>query len=276
MSDVVPRSNIVENPEMCERFFKEALRVTNSLKYRFFSVFEQMTSEDVVMECFLKVLKYNISYDETKNCKFETFVRIIVTSQLTDELKKLSASKRSAVCISLDSEVPGAEGDDEVTTLYNVVGDTKSQYYFEYLETKRDLCEIEKELSDTCDELLNSLLDLSEEGYSLSDIALISEVDRVELRQRLQNIKRVYYNRCEGTSVQISDILYGDDELRERKKEDLMSIAYMIRDEITGVRLSDVVRLVLRDYSYQRISERLNMSIYDIQRFLSKYEAVRI
>ena len=55
-----------------------------------------------------------------------------------------------------------------------------------------------------------------------------------------------------------------------------MSIASMIRDEITGVSLSDVVRLVLRDYSYQRISERLNMSIYDIQRFLSKYEAVRI
>ena len=58
--DVVPRSNIVSDLDMCKRFFKEALRVTHSLRYRYFSVFEQMTAEDIVMECFLKVLKAKI------------------------------------------------------------------------------------------------------------------------------------------------------------------------------------------------------------------------
>ena len=134
MQDVVPArsSNIINDLDMCKRFSKEALRVTNSLKYRYASVFEHMTSEDIVMECFVKVLKGDISYDNSKGCKFETFVRMLVSCQLIDELKRLSASKRSGVCMSLDSDVPGVEG-EETNTLYNTIGDTRSQYYFDYL-----------------------------------------------------------------------------------------------------------------------------------------------
>ena len=273
--DVVPRSsNIISDIELCERFYKEALRVTNSLKYRYFSVFEQMTPEDIVMECYVKVLKGNISFDDSKGCKFETFVRMIVTCQLTDELKRLSASKRSGVCISLDSEVPGVDG-EETNTLYNTIGDTRSQYCFDYSEVMKDLYDIERELSG-CETLMNSIIEMCEEGYTPADISLISYIDRRDIKQKLQDIKKVYYNRCEGTSVLISEILYGDDTVREQRQNDLLSIASFIIDDITGVRLSDVIKLVLKDYSYQGISEKLNMSISDIKRFLSKYETIMI
>ena len=276
MQDVVPseRSNIVDDAAMCKRFFQEALRVTNSLKYRYFSVFEQMTSEDIVMECFLKVLKGGISYDSSKGCKFETFVRMIVTCQLTDELKRLSASKRSGICMSLDSEIPGTD-EEESNTLYNTIGDTHSQYLFDYSEVRRDLYEIDRELS-ICNGTLDSILELSEMGYSISDISSMSNLEKKDIKQRLQNIKNIYLNRCKGTSVQISDILYGDEDLREKRKSDLLSVASLIVDDVTGVRLVDIIKLVLNDYSYKAISDKLNISVCDVKRFLSKYEVVSI
>ena len=276
MEDNVPKSsNIINDSVMCQRFFKEALKVTNSLKYRYFSVFEQMTAEDVVMECFVKILKGNISFDESKKCKFETFVRLIVTSQLTDELKRLSASKRSGICLSLDSEVPGMDNDEESSTLYNTIGDTRSQYYFEYSEIQKDLYDIDKELR-VCEGITESVLRLCEDGYSVSDISEICHIDRGSIKQKLQDIRSIYFNRCEGTSMLISEILYGDDDTLDKWKSHLLLVSSHIIDEITGVKLSDIIKLVIKDYSYKGIGEKLNISESDVRRFLTECEGVRI
>ena len=276
MSDSVPRSsNIINDAEMCQRFYREALRVTNSLRYRFFTVFEQMTSEDVVMECFVKILKGDISFDDSKNCKFETFVRMIVTCQLTDELKSLGASKRSGVCIPLDSEVPGIDGDGETNTLYNTISDERSKFLFDYSEIRRDLRDVE-ELISVNEDIIESIIELREDGYSASEISRISNIEAGEVRKRLQDIKSLYLNRCEGTSMTISDILYGDEETLESKKSLLLSVTSRIVDDITGTKLSDIIKLVLKNHSYKSIGECLNISEFDVRRFLTKYEEVLI
>ena len=122
-------SNLINDIEMTKKFNSVAYSVARSLRTKYFSLYDYMSEDDVVMECWSKILSTDICFDETRNCKFESFVRIIVNSVCLDLCRKI---RKHEVVSSLDYVFSFEDGEN--TTLADFIPDCTVEDIFKDIE----------------------------------------------------------------------------------------------------------------------------------------------
>ena len=273
-------TNLTKDAETIKKFNEEALRAIRILKHRFYIVFESMDDEDVVSECWKKILSQNISYDESKS-KFSSFVMMIVTSKLTDLARTAGGSTKVKNAISLDRTV--SVGVDKVDSVpyENTVKNRKAEQDFNLIEIFSEVDELSSIFTEIPN--LKKVLYLIGEGSTINEVIEDTGVDLNLLTVAKRVIRDIYRNRKEGKAVPMYEILYFESQkwdeksfVDESRREYLLEFCKLIRDDNTGINLSKVVRMVLRDFSYKSIAKKLGIDEIILQRFVEKYECVLI
>lgn len=268
-----PRCNLLSDPKLTVRFQEEALKVTRSLKYKFYNVFDQMSEEDVVSECWIKIIQQNISFDDTRNCKFESFVRMIVTSKLIDLTRSINVSSRCPVWQSLDeSPFNGNDPDMEKVTRADIVPDESIEEEMQFKET---LDSIER-LADKLNFLpVTKMVQLYAQGKTAEQIADELGLHYYRILDAIQILKRIFKtsrgDRDDPTIKPIWTMIRDFERLPESEQNLFLYRATYIVDKRTGRRLSEIIRMIVRGESYTSISKKLKCNRQDIIDFMEEY-----
>ena len=271
-------SNLITDPELTEMFQIEATRVAGSLYYKFYQVYETMEVDDVVSECWQKIIRQNISYDPTKGAKFNTFVRMIVTQRLIDLTRSLNTGDKIPYTVSLEEEVEFGSNTSTVTRK-DIIPDTSSETNFNLIEIVSEIDQY-RELFSTIPKI-DEILELFVEGYTIDEVVEITGVYDVWVNRVRRTLNAIRKHKQEGSAKSLADIMYGESqewlpvyisskspEVKEQWKKDterrdhLTFFCWMITDKETGINLGDIVRLIIRGFTYKKICNSLkNMSM---------------
>lgn len=114
------------------------------------------------------------------------------------------------------------------------------------------------------------------EGLSSSDIADILNIDRADVRRWVRHMKDMIKARYDGSDERLDDILYkkGVGLYCEKRDSIYSSLRYVKSPE--GVKLSDIIKLVMKDYTYSEIGEKVGMTAKSVKDFLDKCSAITI
>lgn len=268
-----PRCNLLADPKLTMRFQKEALKVARSLRYKYYNVFDQMSEEDVVSECWMKIISQNISFDESRNCKFESFVRMIVTSRLIDLTRSINVSSRCPVWQSLDeSPFSGDLQDTEKITRSDVIPDERIDENNKYQET---LDNIESMASKLNYLPVTEMVKLFAQGLTAEQIAEHLGLKYYRVLDAIQILKRIFKedrgDKDDPSIKTIWSLIRDFERLPESEQNLFLYRATYIVDERTGKRLSEVVRMILKGETYTSISKKLGCKKQDIIDFLEEY-----
>ena len=252
-------SNLINNPEYTKRFTEEALKVANLLSKKYYSLFHYMSSEDIVMECWDKILRQDISFDDTKRCKFESFVRMIVNSRCIDMCRKIEKFEND---LSLDCPLQSDETGQ--TTLENFIPNFKSESMLNGVEIRSIIDSFSGELYNFP---ISEILTYIYEGHSVQDISKKLNVKQKDIKKVVNEISGTFKRRYLGSDKTLEDFLFGDEhEMMEHKDEIVAAVSYI--SDPSGVKLSDVVEMVLDGFSYDDISNTLGKDKLSIKGFL--------
>jgi len=263
-------SNLINNPEIIEKFNSEARKILYSLYHKYYQVFEVMEVDDVIGECWKKILSKNISYDPSKGTSFRTFTYMIVTSKLIDITRIIN-----------HTPIPNIVGiDNDDMDILDTVPCTKSTYEFKKLEI---LSEAEEFV-----ELFNGFPKLEEifnlyiMGFNTQEVSDITGVRYDLIRKTISMMGDIHRHRENNSAKYFGDILYYESTTWEKSPEDrqrrnyIMYFSSLILDIKTNICLKRVVDGVLKDLSYRNISDKLNVEVCDVKRILHKYEGVLV
>lgn len=265
MADYNTESNLLNDPELSLRFHREALSVAYSLRQKYFSVFQFMTAEDLVMECWSKILRQNISFQDDKGCKFETFVRMMVRNRCIDMSRSI---RRHEGVLSLDEEFMGTNG--EAVSLNEFISDKSEDF-----EGLQDLISVLNTCYDDFSEVdLRKIVQMKIGGYYDREIAKEVGIKAGEVKKILDNLYNVVSNRCK-TYRTLADILYGDeDELIRQKDRLTKTLSYVKVDKKSGLKLSDVVTMVIDGATYSQIGKKYKVPERTVIDFLDRYQTM--
>ena len=124
------------------------------------------------------------------------------------------------------------------------------------------------------------------DGYSIRDTADNLGLEPSDVRKAVRRFSGVAKRRYDGTGQTLADLIYDNDCLEyyvSRNNEDY-KIKQRIRSDITedvlpalryikdsdGVKLSDVVKLVIKGYTYKGIAEKYGVTEVSIKEFLDR------
>lgn len=254
------KSNLINDEELAKKFSEEAFLVARSLRTKYFSLFEFMTEDDIVMECWDKILRQDIGFDDTKNCKFSSFVRMMVNNRCIDLCRKIQ--KHEGI-LSLDSTYSSDDGD--TSTLMDYVPDRDSYDVCEDVGVRDVILSLGRDMNGIPTE---KILMMYQDGYNAIDISESLGVPLSDVRAVRSKMKNIFKRRCQGTGQPLADILYGDESVLEERKDELMGTLCYVREG--GIKLSDVVKLVISGYSYKGIGEKLGATEGFVKYFLDK------
>ena len=261
------KSNILENRELIKRFNEVATSYAKLLKLKNYPIFSFMTVDDVVMESWKKVVQQGVSYDSNRGCKFDTFVRMIVSSVCGDLDRK---NKKFYTTTSLDAEVVHRDEDMDTTTV---------SHFEEDRDNFMDLLNTEDVLESCVDDFnmidLKTIIEMKSSGYTVREVAKSIGSRPKDVKTLLSCMEEVVEVRRYSDRT-LADILYGDEDELERKRDKLTYILSYIMDDKYGIRLSDIVRLVIDGYSYRGIGEELGASKDVIKNILDRYQVMGI
>ena len=282
-------SNLTTDPELTLRFQETATRFAWALKYRFYQVFEEMEVDDVVSECWQKIIRQSISYDEEK-ANFNTFVRMIVTQRLIELTRTRNRIDRIPYLVSIDQEIDnGTSTSNQSTTRADLIPDERSEAAFVTYEIMSEIHEL-TDLFNTIPKL-EEIVELFIKGYSFEEVINITGVNEGWVMCARRVMAEIRKNRRGGTAKSLADIMYGESqeweldivkdskdkdgkpieskslaELRKRdikRKNHVTDFCWMITDKETGINLADIVRLVLRGFNYKKICKKLESMTED-------------
>lgn len=258
-------NNIFGDSETANRFIEIATAYAGIKRLKNAPIFSFMTVEDVVMESVKKVIQQGICYDPNRGCKFETFVRMIVSSVFCDLDRK---TKKYQSDTSLDSVVYSRDEDMESTTVGSFEED-KNNFV--------ELCETEGILESCTDDFnsvdLGTILKMKASGYTVREVARSVGIRPKYVKGILSCMEEVVESRIKSDRT-LADILYGDEDELERVSDRLIKTLSYIKDMSSGIILSDIVRLVIDGYSYRGIGEELGTSKDEIKSILDRYESI--
>lgn len=262
-------SNLVNDNELMMKFNKSALVITRSLKKKYYTVFRFYTEDDIVSDCWCKILAQDISYDETKGCKFDTFVRMIVHGVVYDSWRRIRVRGLDKTS-SLDATMTAPNGEEY--SIYDVIPDNNNDSY-EMISHLSFLKSFDNDIY--CIPIYDILVRLSE-GMTSTKISEELGIDRHDVRRWVRHMKDTIKASYEGSETTLSDVLYsGDDKLYKEKKDAMFSsFRYVTSEE--GVRLSDIIKLVMKDYTYSQIGEKVGMSADSVKTFLDKCGSILV
>lgn len=254
-------SNLINNEELAQRFNEEAYAAALSLKTKYYSLFQFMTEDDVVMECWDKILRQDIGFDESKKCKFSSFVRMMVNNRCIDLSRKIQ--KHEGV-LSLDTPHSSDEGDS--VTLLDYIADSQCQDQYDGIEVRDIILSLDADIPTLP---IQKIMQMLSEGYPVKDISAALGVSAADIRVVRTKFKDIFKNRSNGESKTLEDVLYGDEESLNARKDELVSALYYIQED--GMRLSDVVSMIIDGYSYKSISAKLKKTERSIKWFLDRH-----
>ena len=90
------------------------------------------------------------------------------------------------------------------------------------------------------------------------------------MKKFLVGVHSILLSRLSGSERTLADILYGDEDLVEEKLVNLKPAFKFVQDDETGIKLSDVIRYVLKGYSYKQIGKTLGVEKDEVKRFLDR------
>lgn len=263
-------SNLISNPEMIEQFNIEAKKIACSLYHKYYQVFEVMDVDDVVDECWKKVIGKDISYDPSKGTSFRTFVYMIVSSKLIDLTRIINHTPIPNI-INID---------DSENQVIDTVQCPKSRSAFKQVEI---LCEADEfiKLFNNLPEL-KDIINLYIMGYNTQEVSNMTGVRYDLIRKTIFMMGDIRKRRDNNKCKPFGDILYYETEDWDKsynlknRKDFILYFSSLIRDIETNICLRSVVDGVLKDWSYKKISEKLNTGVYEVKRTLHRYEGVLV
>lgn len=259
------RSNLLTDKELMQRFNKQALIVARDLRKKYYSVFYYITEEDLVSECWDKIARQNIGFNSERGCKFETFVRMLVSNRCKDMCRRFEKLENIT---SLDKDI---SKDSEGTTLMEFVED-KRCYGEGFLEIESviDSCN-----SDFRKSKLKLIYDRKKSGYTDAEIACELGVKVSVVKNILKDMKPVFMSRLYGNYRTLEDVLYGDEDYLCKNKEVLVNTLSYVSDD-SGVSLSDIVKMVIDGATYRQIQNSLGVSEENVKNLLDKYMKLKV
>lgn len=257
-------SNLINDAELSAKFNEEAYAAASSLRTKYYSLFQFMSEDDIVMECWDKILRQDIGFDETKKCKFSSFVRMMVNNRCIDLSRKIQ--KHEGV-LSLDT--PHSSDDGDSVTLLDYVADTQCQDLYDDIEIRDIILSLDADIPTVP---VQKIMQMLSEGYTVKDIKAELKVSAEDIRTIRTKFGNIYKRRSNGTGQTLADVLYGDEEVLESRREELEGALYYIKED--GIRLSDVIGLIIDGYSYKGISEKLKTTERSIKWFLDRHLSI--
>lgn len=259
--------------EFLESFYREAIKVAYSLKPKYWSLFNVITPEDLVQESMIKILRSSVRYDENK--ALGGFVRVVVQSVCIDLSRAVA---RKELCLSLDYQFDvNSSTDESLKSVYEM----EIQNIFEKetfsMEEKVEVDDIvDRCCSDFNGADLKSILLYKQFGYSDTYTASKTGFRISNLKKFLNGICNILSNRLSDKERTLADILYGDEEYLNENLSKLKFMFRYVKDDETGVSLSDIIKLVAKGYSYRQIGKKLSVDSTDVKRFLDKCQEMVI
>ena len=205
-------SNLVNDLELTMKFQEVASQIAGSLYYKFYQVYEEMDVEDVVSECWQKILRQNISYDESKGANFRTFTRMIVTQRLIELTRERNRIDRIPYLVSLDQELEKSETSSQVSTRADLIPDERAEQSFTYSELQDELNEFSYLLNGVPGIDVERVFNLYAEGYRIDEIVQMTGYDKGYINCIRRVIKEIRKNRSNGTAKSLADIMYGESQ----------------------------------------------------------------
>lgn len=267
----ISKEEVIRNyysEEFLEDFYDEALKVAYSLKNRYWSLFSVITPEDLVQESLIKILKSSVKYDESR--LLGGFVRVVVQSKCVDLSRAVA---RGEQCLSLDYQFDISTGKSS-ESFKNVYEKGLESLFERDTYSMEEKVEVDDIVDRCCNDFngldLKSILLYKQMGYS--DVYTADKVGfRVSnLRKFINGIHGILFNRLSGRERTLADILYGDEDYLNDNLSKLKFMFKYVRDDKTGVSLSEIIRLVAKGYSYRQIGKKLSVDKDDVKRFLDK------
>ena len=257
--------------DFIDRFYKEAIKVAYGLKSKYKPLFCLITVEDLVQESLIKALRSRSRYDSKKG-SFESFVRTIVYSKCIDLHR--TCVKFELYSLDYQYNISGNDdpADSSMKTMYEESSLTSA---FGYIDIPmEDLVETE-DIIESCYRDFNGcslkeILDYKGMGYSDSYTASKTGFRVSNMKKFLVGVHSILLSRLSGSERTLADILYGDEDLVEEKLVNLKPAIKFVQDDETGIKLSDVIRYVLKGYSYKQIGKTLGVEKDEVKRFLDR------
>ena len=256
------KSNLVTDPELAEKFQKEIKSTSEVyLRQKYSSLGELATPDDVVIECWLKILRTGMDWDSSRG-KLSTFSRVIVDGVCLDMWRKY---KRHYGHISLEYEM---RGDETTDTVEDTIRDYRSDIE-DYISTKSIL--------QTCCEQfngidLNMVMKNREEGI-LDGVQAKKDGVRVrDIKRFMDSLEEIVNHRRSNSERTLADILYGDEEELLNQRDKLEFTLSFIKDDRKRFSLGDIVKKVIDGFSYREIAEDFGVSSGEVKTFLDKYQ----
>ena len=265
MSDLT--SNLVNDIELTKKFNERALFTIERKQHKYFQVFYDYTVEDVLMECWVKIVSQDISYDSTKS-SFDTFVYRIVECKLIDLLRFVS--RRGEKPYSLDFEY--SDLDSDRSELVGMVKDINVENEEKLRDTRELLNSCKKDFNDG---KVSTVMDMRGVGYTNREIYEKCGINPNEITKIVRCMKKVVGNRL-NTGRTLSDILYGNEDELSKNKKMVLDSTYYIVDKKYGYRLSDVIKMVITGATYSDIGNKFGVPKDDVKSFLDKCQMIEM
>lgn len=269
MTDRIYTSNLILDKELAVEFNRVAYQIAGKLRLKYFSLFTYMSEDDVVMECWDKILSQDISFRTDKPFKFESFVWMIVNCKCIDMSRKI---RKHANLISLDGVITIGNQSQNMS-MDKILADERLDFIrdIEVQDIQREFSEISDEVD--CGGLsLTKVLTLRQEGFNYKEIGEMYGVNSSKLSGMVKLFQGILENRIQDTGSPLEEILFNEElgYFTSHPKEDFLKALSFIEEKEYGIKLSDVVKMVLDDYSYTQIAEKFAVRCHTVQNFLEK------
>ena len=129
---------------------------------------------------------------------------------------------------------------------------------------------IQQRFGEMIEASLKEILDYRGMGYSDSYTASKTGFRVSNMKKFLVGVHSILLSRLSGSERTLADILYGDEDLVEESLTNLKLAFRFVQDDKTGIKLSDVIRYVMKGYSYKQIGKALGVEKDEVKRFLDK------
>lgn len=259
-------SNLVIDPELAEQFQKEIKSTSEVfLRQKYFSLGTMVTPEDVVIECWIKILRTGMDWDSSRS-KLSTFSRIVVDGVCLDMWRK---HKRHYGNMSLDYEL---DDDDNSESMVDIIRDYTADF--------DDLVSIKSVLKECCKEFngidLESIMQNRIEGLREGIQAKKEGIRVREIKRLMDSIEEIVKDRRNDSERTLADILYGDEEYLLEQRDKLEFTLSFIKEDRKRFSLGDVVRRVIDGLTYREIADDFGVSSDEVRVFLDKYQLMVI
>jgi DNA-directed RNA polymerase specialized sigma24 family protein len=259
-------SNLITNQELTELFQKEIKSTSEVyLRQKYHMLGELATPEDVVIECWIKILRTGMDWDSSRG-KLSTFSRVIVDGVCLDMWRK---HQRHYGNISLEYEMGNSDTADSFS---DIIKDYNTEF--------EDEVALKSVIKECCEEFngidLESIINNRREGLRDGVQARKEGIRVRDIKKFMGFVEEIVEDRMNDEERTLADILYGDEEGLLRQRDKLEFTLSFIKDDRKRFSLGDIVKRVIDGFTYREIADDFGVSCSEVKLFLDKYQLMVI